>query len=1127
MGAARGSWRRWGFGLLLTLSVVAECSAQQPPPDLQWHGPERYAASADSFVLDEGQVEVRLRRPFIVELLSWSLDGRPLEDGADATLSRRRGRVLLSAPARAGQTLRIRYRYDPLGADPQAQLHDPVAPPIDPDIDEPTSLTPDAARKPREQTASGRLHISGSKTVTVDGGTRREATVDQNLQLSVNGELTEGIFVRAEISDEDLPVTPEGNTEELEDLDQVRIELYGRRGRALVGDFFHQSRPGAFLPYERKLQGVSLQGRAEKAGAHLLAGSPQGDRIELELRGREGVQGPYELLDGGRTDQSYIVAGSERVWLDGEPLRRGEDHDYIIDYVRGTIRFSERRPIGPENRIAVDFETSRSGYSRTVAGAGLDSLRVGQLRVGFNLLREADDPDRPTDGALSDADRDSLEQAGDDPGAAFGGGIVPTAPGEGRYVEVIGGGGERYFELADSTGGDFDVFFTRVDPGTGEYVLDRIAPDGVSEFRYVGAGLGDFVVGRPLALPEDLEIASASAILGHESAAFVSLSGDFTDRDANQLSDLDDEDNADTAWRARAQSPWLLGDTEGLRLRGSAEAIGGDFSTSGRLRAPFYYDRWNLQDKLREEREGVEELYLESRLGDRAAEFGVERLHRSGSFDGRRGVLRGGGTVWGAFRWQHDLAFLDATREQDRASNRRDRSVALWRQGLLIPSLRVFDERFRDSLPVREQGYRSEGYEAELRSGAATGLGGSLSFRREAADSLRSDGEEWIFARDTKHWRGRGQWSGEAQRFEAELSWRRSELPEDADATTRLGRIRYARRPLRSRWNFDVEYRASTDESRVLLREIVFVGIGQGDYDAEGNPVGVRQGDFNVIYTPSDSLRSATDVQLQGNLEFALDLPVVAGLNSKTFVQINERSSSDDVRRVLWLDPSIRMDEATTIFGEERLREDLDLFRQLQNVGLRLTYDRRELFDQRFGSGSDIRDNDRRIARLDLRFQERWSVQIEGGQELRTRGGSGVTEPELGAYDVRDRFAATTLRFRATAARRAALTGRFTRREARDRSLTQEVAEIVPELGGDFLFARWTWQGRVAHVQEQAPVGTVRPYFFEQPGTGRSTALSVQWAVGSAFTLGVRYSLRDEPRRQLRQDLSVETRARF
>ena len=73
------------------------------------------------------------------------------------------------------------------------------------------------------------------------------------------------------------------------------------------------------------------------------------------------------------------------------------------------------------------------------------------------------------------------------------------------------------------------------------------------------------------------------------------------------------------------------------------------------------------------------------------------------------------------------------------------------------------------------------------------------------------------------------------------------------DEVTRLASVRAGWRDPGAGLVADVGYRISNDTSRVLSRQIVFVGIGQGRYDIEGNPVGPGRGDYDLLYTPSDS----------------------------------------------------------------------------------------------------------------------------------------------------------------------------------------------------------------------------------------------------------------------------------
>jgi len=152
--------------------------------------------------------------------------------------------------------------------------------------------------------------VRGSKAVYVSSGTRRELTVDQNLRLNVSGQLTQDIYVRAALTDDNLPVVPEGNTEELKDIDKVLIELTARQWRATLGDFVAVRQGTRYGGYRRKLQGFALDAFPGDLRAEVLFGSPKGRYRTIELRGEEANQGPY-FLGGGEAGQNlFIVAGT-------------------------------------------------------------------------------------------------------------------------------------------------------------------------------------------------------------------------------------------------------------------------------------------------------------------------------------------------------------------------------------------------------------------------------------------------------------------------------------------------------------------------------------------------------------------------------------------------------------------------------------------------------------------------------------------------------------------------------------------------------------------------------------------------------------------------------------------------
>ena len=49
----------------------------------------------------------------------------------------------------------------------------------------------------------------------------------------------------------------------------------------------------------------------------------------------------------------------------------------------------------------------------------------------------------------------------------------------------------------------------------------------------------------------------------------------------------------------------------------------------------------------------------------------------------------------------------------------------------------------------------------------------------------------------------------------------------------------------------DVDYEISQNQTRTLKKTVVFVGEGQGDYNAQGEPVGKGKGDYLLVFLPT------------------------------------------------------------------------------------------------------------------------------------------------------------------------------------------------------------------------------------------------------------------------------------
>src|SRR5690606_8623036 len=101
---------------------------------------------------------------------------------------------------------------------------------------------------------------------------------------------------------------------------------------------------------------------------------------------------PYRLA--GTSGETFIIvlAGTENVFLDGRPLSRGEENDYVIDYGLGEITFTNRHFINSKSRITVDFQYISQQYTRSLVAAESQAsdLLGGRLDIRATVIREAD-----------------------------------------------------------------------------------------------------------------------------------------------------------------------------------------------------------------------------------------------------------------------------------------------------------------------------------------------------------------------------------------------------------------------------------------------------------------------------------------------------------------------------------------------------------------------------------------------------------------------------------------------------------------------------------------------------------------------------------------------------------------
>ncbi|MFQ5632761.1 MAG: hypothetical protein ACE5I1_28670, partial [bacterium] len=139
------------------------------------------------------------------------------------------------------------------------------------------------------------LKKSGSLTRGVSIGTSQGLKVESGLRLQISGKIAEEVEVIAALSDQNIPIQPEGNTQTLQEIDKVFIQLNAKKFNATLGDYELAFSGTEFARYRRKLQGASATTRQGNAQIPLFGAVSRGKFNSMEFLGVEGKQGPYQL----------------------------------------------------------------------------------------------------------------------------------------------------------------------------------------------------------------------------------------------------------------------------------------------------------------------------------------------------------------------------------------------------------------------------------------------------------------------------------------------------------------------------------------------------------------------------------------------------------------------------------------------------------------------------------------------------------------------------------------------------------------------------------------------------------------------------------------------------------------
>ena len=461
----------------------------------------------------------------------------------------------------------------------------------------------------------GSLKAEGSFGRQIAFGNAQDAVLNSTLNLQLSGMLGDSIEIQAAITDNNIPLQPDGTTQQLNEFDQVFLQFKKNNWQLNLGDIDIRQNQSYFLNFYKRLQGISFQ-TANKLGEKiesktLASGSIAKGKFTRNIIDNtntpnlEGNQGPYRLVGANNEFFFIILANTERVFLDGQLLQRGEDQDYVINYNTAEVTFTPKRMITKDSRIQIEFEYADRNYlnANFYVSEELDFNKKLKLRIG--AFTNSDAKNSQINQVLDPAQKQFLGAIGDSiQKAYYPSAVIDTfAAGKILYEKIYytgPAGVDSFYQYSTNTAVTlYNLSFAMVGQGNGNYIPDFNGANG-KVYKFVeplnGVKQGNYEAATLLVTPKQQQLVNLGIDYNLTENTQVKTELAMSKYDANTFSKNGNGDDQGYAAKVQLNNTQLLRSATKLQLFTALdyEYVQDKFKPLERLRTVEFSRDWGL-----------------------------------------------------------------------------------------------------------------------------------------------------------------------------------------------------------------------------------------------------------------------------------------------------------------------------------------------------------------------------------------------------------------------------------------------------------------------------------------------------------------------------------------------------